>query len=168
MADRRDVILAHLLATDPKLGLTAATFRFHKLVAEMRDNDSIEPAPLAELAAAAVAANDGLPLNVLPAAQGLAALEAIAAEPQHVTISQRRRFGQVQHLVNADNDPVTAGEHITDTGLRFVITDEPDASCDRETGEPVRIAVTYCGSGQLSWIKAEMLVTGWHWQAERV
>lgn len=55
MADKRDVILAHLLATNPNMDLTAATFRFHKLVAEARDNDSIEPVAAAPKVAEYVA-----------------------------------------------------------------------------------------------------------------
>lgn len=45
----RGEITAALLASDPELSNTAATVRFHKLVAEMRDNDSIGADLLAQM-----------------------------------------------------------------------------------------------------------------------
>ena len=105
-------------------------------------------------------------LQGISAAQELA--ESRAAEPQYVTVNGRPETGLRWHLCDSSDQPVEAGEHITDTGLNFTLAATPDASCDRESGEPVRIAVTYSGSERLAWIKAEMLVTGWHWEAERV
>ena len=165
-------IVTALMAADPSLSETAAAFRFHKLVDEMRGNDEISPETLARIVAAKVAANDGLPLNVVTksTAETLAVLQAVSdatPEPQYVTVAQRHRFGRVWHLVAADNNPVAVGEHVTDTGLRFTITDEPDASCHLDSGEIVRIEVVWA-DGHRSWAKVEELVSGWHWQAERV
>lgn len=93
-------------------------------------------------------------------------LKKWVSESQYVTVAQPGRR-TAWHLTDRDGQPVAAGEHITDTGLHFTIDAEPDASCDRRTGEPVRIAVTYRGSG-VAWIKAEMLVTGWSWTPESI
>lgn len=46
LSGMRGGITAAILAADPELSNTAAGFRFWKLVAEMRDNDSTAPQPL--------------------------------------------------------------------------------------------------------------------------
>lgn len=85
--------------------------------------------------------------------------ESEAAEPVKVL---HGNSGTVWHLVDRDGNAVSAGERFTDTGLNFTIDATPDATCDRVTGEPVRIMVTW-NVGRGSWAKVGMLVSGWHW-----
>lgn len=139
LSAKRGEITAALLAADPELSNTAATFRFHKLVAEMRDNDSIGADLLAQMTPAA---------------------------PQVVTVDGPEGSGLRWHLVDADSNPVTAGEHraLWSGQPRFTIAERPEVqSWDGEV--PLNIWIMWVGDTR-GYCRADQLVDGWSWELE--
>lgn len=137
----RGEITAALLAADPELSNTAAGFRFHQLVAEMRDNDSIGADLLAQMAPE-------------------------SAEAQQVSVDGPEGSGLRWHLMDVDGNPVTAGEHraLWSGQPRFTIAEHPEVqSWDGEV--PLNIWITWVDDTR-GYCRTNQLVSGWNWELE--
>lgn len=142
--------------------LAAEQDRAVSMLDTMLTVDGRTPESIAYVARAALRlmADSNGPLSL----SGLALAELDRRHPARPVTVTHKNTDTTWHLVNRHGHQVEVGEYTTDTGLRFTIAQNPDASCDRSTGEPVRVTVMFSGSERVAWIKAETLVKGWHWE----
>jgi hypothetical protein len=93
-------------------------------------------------------------------------IPAATPEPQYVTADGPESSGIRWHLMDADGNPVTAGEHraMWSGQPRFTIAERPEVqSWDGEV--PLNIWVTWADDTR-GYCRADQLVSGWNWELE--
>lgn len=130
----RGEIIAALLAADPSLSNTAATFRFHNLVAEMRDNGEISAETLvrikpvtdtaAELAARVRNGADDVTVT-MATPETLALLQSISDAPEATVAGARilRRFVTDARVAELNGGTLIFGGRSEASAVRKLVRD---------------------------------------------